>query len=356
MVPLIAAGLIAGAGSLIGGAASSVFGSKSNAAAVRDTNATNLQIAKDNNAFNQQMWEKNNAYNDPSAQRDRLLKAGINPYLGDNVGNVESKSITGTMPAPMQAPQPGNGLIQAAPYISNFATQLMNQQLMAAQVKTADATATSSIAKAELDKAAAQKMLGVDTESVHMDIQNKAYQGRLLSLQSDAQEIQNRVNDVFASPLAKANLAKIQSDVASMLVNRKLTSAQVATEVQRAINVSARTNKINLESKQISTLLPYLVTQYQLSNQGQSNANILSGNEVKFQNSTTMPDNTFGMRSKVAGLEQSENAVQLGGLNIDKATAETYKITQESKLVKKDNDFYILNTVGKLIPLSILIK
>jgi topoisomerase IA-like protein len=179
--------IISPVASLVGGLASSFIGSEQNANAVKSTNATNLQIAQQNNAFNQQMWEENNAYNDPSAQRDRLLKAGINPYQGDNVASVASKSVEGTMPAPMQAPQPGNAFLQSSPYIANFATQMMNQQLMSAQVKTAEATAESSVAKAELDKATAQKMLGVDTESVHQDIQNKAYQGRLLSLQADSQ-------------------------------------------------------------------------------------------------------------------------------------------------------------------------
>ena len=143
--------------SLVGGLTSSAIGAKENAKAVESTNETNLQIARENNAFNQQMWEENNAYNDPSAQRDRLLKAGINPYQGDNVASVASKSVEGTMPAPMQAPRPGDAYLQSSPYIANFATQVMNQQLMSAQVKTANANATSAEAKAKLDSATADK-------------------------------------------------------------------------------------------------------------------------------------------------------------------------------------------------------
>ena len=172
----------------------------------------------------------------------------------------------------------------------------------------------------------------------------------------NSQEMQNRVFENFGSPTAQAALLKIQSDVAAQLANRRLTDAEVNTEVQKAINLSASTNKINLDSKQIATLLPYLVTQYKLSNIGQANQNILTGNEVRFQNSATMPDDTFGMRQKVAGLKQAENSVQLGGLNIDKATAETYKINQESQLVRKENQFFIVNALGKLIPLAMVIK
>ena len=62
------------------------------------------------------------------------------------------------------------------------------------------------------------------------------------------------------------------------------------------------------------------------------------------------------MRSKAAGLKSAELGVQLGGLNIDKATAETYKINQESQLVRKENQFFIVNALGKLIPLAMVIK
>jgi len=343
------------------GFGSNVLGAKQNSANVEDTNRTNLQIARENNAFNQQMWEENNAYNDPSAQKERLLKAGINPYVsasngGSGVSTMQSKQVEGTMPSPMQPSMPGNAIIAAGSSIANGVNLFMNQQLMAAQVKKANADANTADAQAKLATTQADKTAGVDTDLAHQNIQNTAYKSRLVSLQADAQEIQNRVNDVFASPTAKAQLSKIQADVAAQLANKNLTDAQVDSEVQKAINLAASTNKIKLESDQISTLLPYLVTQYKLSNIGQSNANALSGNEVRFQNSSTMPDNSFGMRQKAAGLKSAELGVQLGGVNIDKATAETYKITQESRLIRKENQFFVVNSLGKLIPLAMVIK
>ena len=343
------------------GAASNVLGSKSNSKNAADTNNMNLQIARENNLFNQQMWDKNNAYNDPSAQKERLLKAGINPYVsasngGSGVSTFQSKPVEGTMPSPMQPTMPGNALIAAGSSISNGVNLFMNQQLMAAQVKKANADANTAAAQAKLATSQADKIAGVDTDLAHQNIENTAYKSRLISLQADAQEIQNRVNDVFASPIAKAQLSKIQADVAAQLATRQLTDAEVNSEVQKAINLAASTNKIHLESYQISTLLPYLVTQYKLSNIGQANANALSGNEVQFQNSSTMPNNSFGMREKAAGLKSAELGVQLGGVNIDKATAETYKITQESKLIRKENQFYVINSLGKLIPLTLLVK
>lgn len=344
-------------GSVIG-AGASIIGGSQNAAAIRDTNRTNKEIAESNNAYNEKMWNLNNAYNDPSAQVARDIKAGINPFLnGANVGNVESKSVQGTMPAPMQSPQPGNGLMAAAPALSNFSTMMLNQQLLKSQVVKSDADAKTSQAEALLAETKAKKLSGVDTDKTHMEIENLGYEGRLKSLQSDAQEIQNRVNDVFANPIAKANLAKIQADVASTLASKNLTDAQIKTEVQKAIMTSAEANKIKLESKQIDTLLPYLVTQYKLTNTGQSNANQLSTNEVNFQNSHTVPTTpTFGEREKAARVANAENTVQIGGVNIDKSKAEQYKIDQESKLLVKDNAFYFISKLGQLIPLSFLIK
>ena len=55
----LAAGAIAGAGSLIGGLFSSSgshYAARKQLQAVRETNAANLQIAQQNNEFNERMW------------------------------------------------------------------------------------------------------------------------------------------------------------------------------------------------------------------------------------------------------------------------------------------------------------
>ena len=45
-------------------------------------NYLNLAQWQAQNAFNLDMWNLNNAYNSPSAQVDRLVQAGINPFQG----------------------------------------------------------------------------------------------------------------------------------------------------------------------------------------------------------------------------------------------------------------------------------
>ncbi len=96
------AGLIAGAGSLIGGLFSS-SGSKKAAKyqlqAVRETNQANRDIAEQNNKFNERMWNLQNEYNTPQMQRARLEAAGLNPYLmmnGGSAGIAESAPTADT--------------------------------------------------------------------------------------------------------------------------------------------------------------------------------------------------------------------------------------------------------------------
>lgn len=105
----LGAGIIAGAGSLIGGLWSS-HGSRDAARyqlqAQRETNRNNLQIARENNQFNERMWNLQNEYNTPQMQRARLEAAGLNPYLmmdGGSAGIAESAptaDTSGTQVAP----------------------------------------------------------------------------------------------------------------------------------------------------------------------------------------------------------------------------------------------------------------
>lgn len=100
--PLTTAGIIAGAGSLIGGLFGGL-GSKKAAKyqlqAARETNRMNYQIAQENNAFNERMWDKQSAYNSAVEQRKRLEQAGLNPNLmmsGGSAGTAETAPTADT--------------------------------------------------------------------------------------------------------------------------------------------------------------------------------------------------------------------------------------------------------------------
>ena len=159
------AGLISGAGSLIGGLFSSSgsrYAARKQLQAVRETNQMNYQIAQDNNAFNERMWNLQNEYNTPSAQRARLEAAGINPYLmlnGSSTGVAESAPTadqTGTQVAPDVGStiaggyqSMGNAISSAASQIAQFSFQ---NDLQKANVAKTTAEAQNSDLQNEYDK------------------------------------------------------------------------------------------------------------------------------------------------------------------------------------------------------------
>lgn len=93
---------------------------KANLAIARETNAYNYLLAAKQNDWNIEQWNRENAYNTPSAQRQRLLDAGLNPNLmldGGDAGNargLDSANYANAQPTTMQNPaQEKLGLLQS---------------------------------------------------------------------------------------------------------------------------------------------------------------------------------------------------------------------------------------------------
>lgn len=101
LLPLIL-GAIAGGGSIV----SSLFTNSANKDMQKSANATNIRLQqlaneqslanmRESNSFTERMWNAANTYNSPSAVKQRLLQAGINPQMAINgetglAGNVSS--------------------------------------------------------------------------------------------------------------------------------------------------------------------------------------------------------------------------------------------------------------------------
>ena len=184
----LGAGIISGAGSLIGGFASasgSRYAARKQLQAVRETNQINYQIAQQNNAFNERMWNQQNDYNTPEAQRARLEAAGINPYLmldGSSTGVAQSSpqaDTSGTQVAPDVGStiaggyqSLGNSIASAAGQIAQMAYQ---NDLQNANVAKTNADAQNSDLQNQYDAlrnqfAAAQFLA---------DLRLKQYQGKI---------------------------------------------------------------------------------------------------------------------------------------------------------------------------------
>ena len=77
---------IGAASSLVGGilgVSSQQSANKTNLEIARETNATNQQLAREQNQWNIDQWNRENAYNTPTAQKQRMIDAGMNPMFGD---------------------------------------------------------------------------------------------------------------------------------------------------------------------------------------------------------------------------------------------------------------------------------
>lgn len=158
----LGAGIIAGAGSLIGGLFSS-HGSRDAARyqlqAARETNQTNRDIAEQNNKFNERMWNMQNEYNSPVMQRARLEAAGLNPYLmmdGGSAGVAES------------APTADTSGTQVAPDIGSTISggyQAMGNSISAAASQIAQMSYQNDLQQANVAKTTA--------EAKNADLQNQ---------------------------------------------------------------------------------------------------------------------------------------------------------------------------------------
>lgn len=93
---------------------------KANLAISRETNAYNYLLASKQNDWNIEQWNRENVYNAPSAQRQRLLDAGLNPNLmldGGDAGNargLDSANYANAQPTTMEnSAQEKLGLLQS---------------------------------------------------------------------------------------------------------------------------------------------------------------------------------------------------------------------------------------------------
>lgn len=198
----LTAGIIAGAGSLIGGlfgGSGSKNAAKYQLQAARETNRMNYQIAQENNAFNERMWDKQNAYNSPVEQRKRLEQAGLNPNLmmnGGSAGTAETAPTADTSGV-QQVPDIGStiasGYQQFGNSLSNAASQIAgmvyNNSLQEANVRKANAEASSSEQDALLkgieSRFAAQRFL--------LDLKLKQYNG--LVSEQEYKYLRDSMND-----------------------------------------------------------------------------------------------------------------------------------------------------------------
>lgn len=303
----LTAGIIAGAGSLIGGlfgGSGSKKAAKYQLQAARETNQMNYQIAQENNAFNERMWDKQNAYNSPVEQRKRLEQAGLNPNLmmnGGSAGTAETAPTADTSGV-QQVPDIGStiasGYQQFGNSLSNAASQIAgmvyNNGLQQANVNKAQAEADSAsqdVRYKELQNqfAAAQFLA---------DLREKQYRG--LIAKSDYQFLRDSMQDRLDSVKFQNTLTGSQSSYYNQMAGLVDVQRQIA---QVNLDWLPQEKQAGLAAtlQNIRTMVSQMHLNYASAKSAYAMAmlNFASANGIRIDN--RLKDATFDLAVKMAG-------------------------------------------------------
>lgn len=216
-------------GALISGI-SGLLGAGMDSSSQRKTNEANYQIAQMNNEFNEkmmekqmayntEMWNKQNEYNDPSAQRQRLEDAGLNPYMMLDGGSAGiASSVNGVTPPTaqavnMEAPKVGG-------QISRAITDALNYDLA--------------------------------KEKQHEEVKN-LQQNRELQRIQVMKQLDNLMEDTYNKRL-KNDLQKIQNNYAEDMMNADFRAKELDNQIRQQELVVKTAEAASID-KRISNVL-----------------------------------------------------------------------------------------------------
>lgn len=258
---------------------------KANLAISRETNAYNYLLATKQNDWNVEQWNRENAYNTPSAQRQRLLDAGLNPNLmldGGDAGNargLDSANYANAQPATMENPaQEKLGMLQSIQGVLQSANDTAMQY----------AKQRSEIAN--------------------------------LDSQTNAQNIQNSYLRLFLDK----NLEKLGHDTTTskwMSKNSEETYAKTWLENNYMLNYGFKQGRLqnNLTAQTISNLMTEQAFTSERSN--------LLQKEYKWFDDKALME-----------LYEASTRASLNGANEFYAMQQAYKALEETRGIKLDND------------------
>lgn len=258
---------------------------RANLAIARETNAYNYLLASKQNDWNVEQWNRENAYNTPSAQRQRLLDAGLNPNLmldGGDAGNargLDSANYANAQPTTMQNPaQEKLGLLQSIQGVLQSANETAMQY----------AKQRSEIAN--------------------------------LDSQTNAQNIQNSYLRAFLDK----NLEKLGHDTTTskwMSKNSEESYAKTWLENNYMLNYGFKQGRLqnNLTAQTISNLMTEQAFTSERSN--------LLQKEYQWFDDRVLMD-----------LYEASTRAALNGANEFYAMQQAYKAAEETRGIKLDND------------------
>lgn len=271
MVPLVAASLISGGASLLGGLANSASQSSANRANLqiaRETNQMQYQMFQEQNAFNERMYNQMQQYNTPAAQMQRYNDAGINPYIA--AGNVQTgnaqSALQSAQPLPLHTAQmmPATGIGDSFSQIGNIISQYAQNELALSQAQKnrAEAGWVDRLNGAQLNKMSAEtnnlyqqgSLLGLDYKLKHDTLGNYI---KLSDLSVINAEKTNEQLDVITQSARLENALKninlgIQSKYGERLFVAQL-SKTLAESFATQAGVSQRDAQIAIDKQNANT-------------------------------------------------------------------------------------------------------
>lgn len=242
----------------------SKYATNKNLQAVQETNAQNYKIWQEQKDYDYTKWKEQLAYNTPSAQRERLEAAGINPQLVlNNISSGEANSNAGGQnPPKMEAPQidaaamgnavaqDKNNIIQSLGMMSSIMKQAQESKEIQIRNSWANIKNTLDVAGATKDNKlkeqgikAAKLQNELTDRTMEDTIQmkssmatyvwrqslNEAAKGTLLELQKDVQSY-------YRDKVQPAELSKINADIHQALT--KAIADLMVAKSTTAVNAS----------------------------------------------------------------------------------------------------------------------
>ena len=197
---------------------------KTNLEIARETNATNQQLAQEQNQWNIDQWNRENAYNDPSAQKQRMIDAGLNPMFGDvSPGIAQSVQSAPMANQQMAHVEPEDALAKSIPDAANSAYNAIMQE---ATAKKALADADSAEAKANLTTQLADYNNDANPRRIAaLDLQN---QNQQIGLQSALEGIKGQVLQN-----QHTQLTNIQQQGLNILTNLQVENDKLQLSLQQ---------------------------------------------------------------------------------------------------------------------------
>lgn len=258
---------------------------RANLAIARETNAYNYLLASKQNDWNVEQWNRENVYNTPSAQRQRLLDAGLNPNLmldGGDAGNargLDSANYANAQPTTMQNPaQEKLGMLQSIQGVLQSANETAMQY----------AKQRSEIAN--------------------------------LDSQTNAQNIQNSYLRLFLDK----NLEKLGHDTTtSKWMSKNSEETYAKTWLENNYMLTYGFKKGRLENNLISQQISNLMTEQAFTNE---RSNILQKEYQWFDDRALME------------LYEASTRAMLNGSNAYYAMQQAFNVQEQTKGLKMDND------------------